>query len=101
MGYDQGGRSSIAEGRVGANIMQDGSVEMHYGTRVDSYLHPCIKRHNFKQGYFAFEDPQIKSLYCMDVHLFLGLLAWLLTCSMYKIYDKKRMLCFCGRAKGS
>jgi hypothetical protein len=98
MGNDQGGRSRIAGVRVGDNIMQDGSVEMHYGTRVDSYLHPC---HHLKQWYFAFEDPQIKSLYCMDVHLFLGLLAWLLACSMYKIYDIKRMLCFCGRAKES
>jgi hypothetical protein len=39
----KGGGFKDGEGRVGANVMQDGTVDLQHGTRVDGDSHPCIR----------------------------------------------------------
>ncbi len=48
VGCDQGGRCKDCQGRDGANIMKDGTVDLQHGTEVEGDLHPCIKGHDPK-----------------------------------------------------
>jgi hypothetical protein len=36
--------------RGGANIIQDGKIDLQHGTGVDGKSHPCLKGHHLKQG---------------------------------------------------
>ncbi len=41
-GCDQGGGFKISKGRGEASIMQDGTVDLQHGTRVDGDSHLCV-----------------------------------------------------------
>ncbi len=43
MGCDQGGWLRDSRGRGGADITQDGTVDLQYGIGVEGNLNPCIK----------------------------------------------------------
>jgi hypothetical protein len=43
MGCDQGGWLRDSRGRGGADIMQDGTVDLQYGNGVEGNSNPCIK----------------------------------------------------------
>ncbi len=52
----------IARGRGGANIMQDGAVDLQHGTGVEKNLCPRIKGHYPKKGFSHSETYMFKSL---------------------------------------
>jgi hypothetical protein len=59
VGSNQRGGLKDGDGRGGANIMQDGIVDLQHGTGVDEDSNPCIRGHYSKLGFFAFGDPHI------------------------------------------
>jgi hypothetical protein len=98
MGCDQGGWLRDSRGRGGADIMQDGTVDLEYGIGVEGNSNPCIKglsigflhlKVHIKSMYVVwycintvyFSPLQIKNNHegVMNVSLFLGLLERLRT----------------------
>ncbi len=53
MGFDQEGGSKESHRRGGTYTMQDETVYLQHGTRVNGNLHPCIKVHFHKYGCFC------------------------------------------------
>ncbi len=99
--------SRIGKGRGRTNSVQEGAIDLQNGTGVEGNSYPCIKRHYSCKGFLLLKTHLLIILYflhnnvlilyiflpcrlkikpgegVMNVHLFLGLSAWLRTTSTY------------------
>ncbi len=64
-GVQSRGGFKDSKGRLGANIMKDGSADSLHGTGVEENSHPCVKNH-YSKGFlhFILRPTHVIILYC-------------------------------------